>query len=253
MTSPSATDGEGRPMITPGLVCALRRDAGDGATVLWLYLWARADVRTARAWPTTKTMATELGAFRNRISSRLSILEKAGWLQVERVPGTRNQYVVTVPQSVVSESGHPQEACMQDRAGVVCESGQGLYAKADDHPNTTKNTSKNTTKTRRRSAWEADIEIPESLRSERFEVAWAEWLAYRSQRRLSRAPMTLERQLAMLARLGTDGAVQAIETSIRNGWQGIFAGKGPRNGNGHSDGDQPPRGKYDPSRRVEPI
>lgn len=64
--------------------------------------------------------------------------------------------------------------------------------------------------------------IPAGLNSADFRAAWAEWLAYRRERRLGVQPMTINRQLRKLAAIGPEAAAACIETSITNGWQGLF-------------------------------
>lgn len=65
-------------------------------------------------------------------------------------------------------------------------------------------------------------EFPASLQSEEFSLAWTEWLAYRRERSVKTTPRTIKSQIAMLADWGPEVAVQAIQASIRNGWQGLF-------------------------------
>jgi hypothetical protein len=61
-----------------------------------------------------------------------------------------------------------------------------------------------------------------------FRRVWEEWLTYRHDRRLSCRPQTLKKQLAFLAALGSaSAAVESVEQSIRNGWQGLFESRGP--------------------------
>lgn len=52
---------------------------------------------------------------------------------------------------------------------------------------------------------------------------WAEWVAYRRERRLSCSKMTIERQIKMLESESNPYAI--IDRSITNGWQGLFAEK----------------------------
>ena len=59
-------------------------------------------------------------------------------------------------------------------------------------------------------------------------AAWAEWIAYRRERRLSCRESTLRKQVDFLATVNKSGhsPVTIIEISIRNGWQGLFEPKG---------------------------
>lgn len=77
----------------------------------------------------------------------------------------------------------------------------------------------------------AEVEIPESLRTKAFEDAWVEWLAYRRGRRLTVKAQTLKAQLKKLAAVGEQAAIEALEDSVANGWQGIFPGGKSGTGN----------------------
>ena len=64
--------------------------------------------------------------------------------------------------------------------------------------------------------------IPEPLATDRFRVAWAEWQQHRDEIKHPITPTAGKRQLAMLAKLGHDQAIAAIERSIERGWRGLF-------------------------------
>lgn len=68
--------------------------------------------------------------------------------------------------------------------------------------------------------------IPQGLSGPEFLKAWDEWFAYRRERKLPvwRAA-TIKKQLAALDEMGAPAAVEAINQSIANGWNGLFAPK----------------------------
>jgi len=71
------------------------------------------------------------------------------------------------------------------------------------------------------------MNLPEQLDTDSFRAAWAEWLAYRKERRLPNYKPTGEkRTLSMLADMGHDNAVASIGQSIAQNWQGLFEPKG---------------------------
>lgn len=74
------------------------------------------------------------------------------------------------------------------------------------------------------------ITIPSELDTPAFKAAWSEWIKYRRESRMSLREMTVNKQLKLLASFGSAGAVESIEASIRNGWQGLFEQKGGANG-----------------------
>lgn len=76
----------------------------------------------------------------------------------------------------------------------------------------------------------AEVLVPQVLDTPSFRSAWAEWVAYRKERKLAAyKPATIRAQLAKLAEWGEAVAVEAIRESIRQNWQGIFE---PRAGPG---------------------
>lgn len=73
--------------------------------------------------------------------------------------------------------------------------------------------------------------IPSPIDTPRFHAAWAEWLNYRADRRLSTRETTVRKQLSDFARWGEEKAIEAINASIRNGWHGVFEPRGAVGGN----------------------
>lgn len=68
--------------------------------------------------------------------------------------------------------------------------------------------------------------MPAELETEAFRAAWADWLAYRRECKVSQyRPRALAAQLAMLAEWGPDAAVDSIRQSIRQQWRGLFEPK----------------------------
>jgi hypothetical protein len=65
--------------------------------------------------------------------------------------------------------------------------------------------------------------IPETLDVPKFRSAWAEYMAYRKRKKLrSLLPVSIAKQFAEMAEWGPDDAVQSINKTIANGWQGLF-------------------------------
>lgn len=75
-------------------------------------------------------------------------------------------------------------------------------------------------------AAEAAPPLPVLLDTDEFRGAWAEYITYRKQAKLRRLqPMSVRDQWAEMEGWGHDEAVEAIRTTIRKGWQGIFKPK----------------------------
>lgn len=81
--------------------------------------------------------------------------------------------------------------------------------------------------TKKKPASADEVPVPEALDTQNFRRAWEDWKKYRRQARKPLTPISVERQFAMLSRLGADAAVASIEQSIERGWQGLFE---PQNG-----------------------
>lgn len=67
---------------------------------------------------------------------------------------------------------------------------------------------------------------------ERFCEAWQEWIQHRKQIRKPLTEAAVRKQLKMLAEYSEEQAVDIINQSIKNGWQGLFE---PREKNGKLD------------------
>lgn len=71
-----------------------------------------------------------------------------------------------------------------------------------------------------------DVVIPEAINTEKFKAAWEAYLAYRKEMRFKTLKVSsIVSLLEKLATWGEDVSIDAINTSIRNGWQGIFEPK----------------------------
>mgnify|MGYP001244644173 CR=1 FL=1 len=70
------------------------------------------------------------------------------------------------------------------------------------------------------------VTLPAELETEAFRAAWADWLAYRRECKVSKyKPRAMAAQLATLAEWGHDVAVESIRQSIRQQWRGLFEPK----------------------------
>ena len=64
--------------------------------------------------------------------------------------------------------------------------------------------------------------IPADLQDSRFLESWEEWRQYRKEIKKPLTYSTAAKQLIQFRAWGIEKSIQAIETSIRNGWQGVF-------------------------------
>ena len=72
------------------------------------------------------------------------------------------------------------------------------------------------------------VAFPPGLDTPTFSAMWSEWIAYRREGRMSIRARTLRKQLDLLAAMSEPRAIEAIESSIRNGWKGLFEPKPDR-------------------------
>jgi hypothetical protein len=65
-------------------------------------------------------------------------------------------------------------------------------------------------------------DFPPSLDTSDFRVAWQFWCEHRRQIKAKMTPLTSERQLKMLEKLGERRAIACINKAISSGWRGLF-------------------------------
>jgi len=65
-------------------------------------------------------------------------------------------------------------------------------------------------------------DIPANLANPDFAKAWGEFLAFRAERRKKVTPRSASMLLKKLSQWGNALAIESIEQSIANGWQGVF-------------------------------
>lgn len=67
-----------------------------------------------------------------------------------------------------------------------------------------------------------DVEVPETLRCEAFDGLWEEWGRHRREKGQRLTPTAARRQLAKLEGIGVERAILALNSSIANGYTGVF-------------------------------
>lgn len=87
----------------------------------------------------------------------------------------------------------------------------------------------------------AALPIPPELNSEEFKTAWEEWTTHRREIKKRLTASSIRKQLKLLASWGAAKAIRSIESSIRNGWAGLFDPDGRTGDSGaavNSEADQ---------------
>lgn len=82
-------------------------------------------------------------------------------------------------------------------------------------------------------------EIPANIDTPAMRAALENWWQYLKEKKKAPSPSTVKAQLAKLAKMGETAAIQSIQQSIENGWQGLFE---PKKGNAYGK----PNNDYDP-------
>ena len=102
-----------------------------------------------------------------------------------------------------------------------------LTAKVKQKP--TPSSSSSSSKKVDESPSQEDIQFPANLQTDTFAKAWSEYLDYRKSAKFkSLQPASIKAQVLKLSGMGHDTAIEAINNSIANGWQGIFPPKGQK-------------------------
>lgn len=65
--------------------------------------------------------------------------------------------------------------------------------------------------------------------SDEFSHAWNEWQTYLKQKRKTPTELTTKKQINQLKKLNEKDAIETINRSIQNGWQGLFPSDGKDN------------------------
>lgn len=81
---------------------------------------------------------------------------------------------------------------------------------------------RNKTKKRGGAAFDAvGVAFPSALDCGQFRQLWAEWVAHRNEIKAPLTPTATARQLKRLAGFGLQGAIDAVEYTLAQGWRGI--------------------------------
>ena len=165
-------------------------------------------------WPGIRTLAKDAGMSKGAVERAVDALESAGLIQANRGnQGYSNRYTVTVPETGTlpasptvpeTETDCPQngDSGVPKTDTVVSPKRVLKQTKEPDQLNQTKNQMP---------------EPPEHLRE-----VWPEWIESRKDIKKKLTPRMARGQLKKLSKYSDKAAVDAIEASIANGWQGLF-------------------------------
>ena len=196
------------------------------------------------AHPSTRRLARELHLNAKTICRAVASLEAAGFLEVTRPVGNparrANEY--RLPKRPAMESAPPDGTFRQtDTERSVS---RPRSAPPDGTQRTKRTHSENAPKKKARAQrkdtpsvdpWEpAKAAMSKTdLDTSDFRAAWERWVQYRREAGKKLTSSTIQAQIKKLEGLGHDRAVRSIESSIEQGWTGLFdpdADRGRRGG-----------------------
>lgn len=228
-------------------------------------------------YPGTARLARDLSVDGRTVRRRLRELESLGVIQ--REPG-QNQRLIRLqwdrlpPGESLPNSGSevqvaetkPERNCPGGRTNL--SGGEDKFARQtravrspeyrreeDNEESIEKSraprTNSSKTKTSRFDA--LTIELPEAIDTPEIRAAWADWIATRREARKPLTPTSARLAIDKLTRAGPAAALEALQASAANGWQGIFPERSS-NGTNSKGGNKYGRGLqgavYDPSKPV---
>jgi hypothetical protein len=194
--------------------------------------------RNGTAWPSLDSMIRDCRLSRDAVVNSIKKAETKGFLEIKRpdkpARNRSSHYRVILPDFEPKEpvrktdrlnrknqSGKTKEPVRKtDRNQSVKQTGnQSVKQTVTTHSNDSLNESLTTNSKNAKTIFPENLDTPEFLK------VWNEWIQYRTEIRKKLTPSTVHRQLTTLSKLSVTEAIQTIEKSIENGWQGLFPDK----------------------------
>jgi len=156
------------------------------------------------------------------------------------------------------EAGSGRNQIRAKRGGSGSGSGTDSGSGSPDHP--IRKEPSGTVKNHQEPASASPSVFPIELDSEAFKIAWNDYIIFRAASRFVKLqPQSVSAKLKEMAEWGESAAIEAIRTTISNGWKGLFAPKSvpvknPRHGEYPEDfGGDKLIVKIDPNSPDEPF
>lgn len=184
---------------------------------------------TDRCWPSVAAIAQIVGCSEPTVKRALRTLKDHGLISQQR---RRQSVPVYTIQEVSPVTPQCQEVSPVIPRGITSDLQE--VSPVIHGTNTKERTPKNEGARRTKSRPKFDplaVELP--FDAPRFRSGWADFCEHR---RLTKHPLTeaaVKRILAKLERWGEAKAVEALDTSIENGWRGVFEPKAAGKAAGH--------------------
>ena len=164
--------------------------------------WRGIQIERGQFYTSLETLSLETGLSQRQVRTCLDKLKTTGEL---------TSLAMSRGRMVTVKNYHDYQ--LDDRLGVsrasaTCQ-GSDRVATANKNEKNEKNEKKQ--------------ELP--FPSEKFKTTWEEWLIYLKQKRKTPTLLTQQKQLKFLEPMGEIKAIESVNRSIQNGWQGLFEPK----------------------------
>lgn len=186
------------------------------ALKVYLALSRRCYGNHRECWPKIETLEDETGLSRRSVFNALDELEGVHLVIREPQYGEDGRQYSTVYRLESPTVGVQPVARGEGAARCTGEGAAGCT------PSSMKNTKK---RIKQCSLALAAPFTDEMVASETFQDAWKAWIAYLKEKRKNPPPTTVVYQLRKLSKVSIEDAIEAINQSIANGYQGLFPEK----------------------------
>ncbi|NLX55655.1 MAG: hypothetical protein GXY58_11120 [Planctomycetaceae bacterium] len=226
---------------------AVCRQCGVTAYGVFSYLVARQG-SNGHCFPSQATIADRLGCSVPSVKRAIAALRAAGFIEVQRNGHHRNTYrAIRAGIKLIPHAIEQRSHLRGTGAKLIPEQGSNLRTNKT-HRNKTQ--LKRTKRAHAAIDWDA-IEWPPELDTPECRMAWAEWVAYKTERGEGyKSAMSGRKVLAAKRGWGAARFVAAIDWSIASNYAGIWEKKkdGATNGKPHNrSADAIRRERYDPN------
>lgn len=180
-------------------------------------------------WPSIATIAKRCKMSKRYTQRLLKELEKEGHIIIihryddKRDLNKSNMYQVVTVQRPLPLNGSEQETATPDDSQIARSGEQGTTRVVNrGSPKSSVNHQKEPSK---RTVSNGDS-IPEGFDIPEFITTWEDFKEHRKQIKKKMSGVAISRMLKKLGKYPVKVAIQMLETSIENGWQGVFEPKG---------------------------
>jgi len=201
----------------------------DGTALKVVLVLARRAGASGCCWPSVATIGKEAGLKDRAVQGSIRRLIGRGLVSVERTSGRSATYRITpAPPCAPSQSGDAPGCATpphHDAGAPAPPCAPPPHRDAPKQEPKNKNQEQDQGNKTKRGKAAVLAAIPPELDTEGFKGVWAKWIDYRKTIKKTLAPQSQEAQLKKLATWGEHQAIESIEASISNGWQGLFEPK----------------------------